>query len=321
MFVPKLLQSVESVPVALESWPRTGLVSADRSAIMGSHQQNYLFQGSNNHYDAYFDTSLNELADGWAGLTTKRHQRITDEGVLVLSVFVPNKATCLPSAFPQPMPRGGTTIWKRLTHLLSDDSGVIFSLQKMKIDEATMSGAWLRTDSHWSQSGCLLAVNEILEKLALPLLEVQLATDTQQFSGDLSSKWSGKFLAEVRRELFCPEITSMIPEVGFDNNQGKSQHFGRHVRWANKNAKYQINVTIVGNSFSGPGFSSRELIWWLARLFKSVTFLHSSLIPTDVVEMTSCDVLIFQTVERFLYVLPQDNLTWDEVEKFSGDQS
>jgi hypothetical protein len=288
---------------------------------MGSHQQNYLFQGSNNHYDAYFDTSLNELADGWAGLTTKRHQRITDEGALVLSVFVPNKATCLPAAFPQPMPRGGTTIWKRLTHLLSDNTGVVFSVQKMKLDETTMSAAWLRTDSHWSQSGCLLAVNEILEKLALPLLEVQLATDTQQFSGDLSSKWSGKFLAEVRRELFCPEITSMIPEVGFDNNQGKSQHFGRHVRWANKSAKYQINVTIVGNSFSGPGFSSRELIWWLARLFKSVTFLHSSLIPTDVVEMTSCDVLIFQTVERFLYVLPQDNLTWDEVEKFSGDQS
>ena len=321
MLVSKLLQSVESVPVALESWPRTGLVSADHSAIMGSLQQTYLFQGSNNHYDAYFDTSLNELADGWAGLTAQRHQRITDQGALVLSVFVPNKATCLPAAFPQPMPRGGTTIWKRLTHLLSDDSGVIFSLQKMKIDEATMSGAWLRTDSHWSQSGCLLAVNEILEKLALPLLEVQLATETQQFSGDLSSKWSGKVLAEVRRELFCPEITSIIPEVEFDNNQGKSQHFGRHVRWVNKNAKYQINVTIVGNSFSGTGRGPGELTWWLARLFKSVTFLHISLIPTDVVEMTSCDVLIFQTVERFLYVLPQDNLTCDEIAKFFGDQS
>ena len=319
MIVSKLLESVESVPLAPESWPRTGLVSADRSTIMGSHQQSYLFQGSNNHYDAYFDTRLIELANGWADLTAQRHQRITDQGVQVLSVFVPNKATCLPSAFPQPIPRGGTTIWKQLNHLLFDDSGVVFSLQKMKIDETTMSGAWLRTDSHWSQSGCLLAVNEILEKLALPLLEVQLATETQQFSGDLSSKWSGKFLAEVRRELFCPEITSMIPEVEFDNNQGQSQHFGRHVRWANKNAKYQINVTFVGNSFSGTGRGPGELTWWLARLFKSVTFLHSSLIPTDVVEMTSCDVVIFQTVERFLYVLPQDNLTCDEIAKFLAD--
>ena len=316
-----LLEMVESVPVAPESWPRMGLASADRSAIIGRHQQTYLFQGSNNHYDAYFDGSLIELASDWAALTAKRHQEIVGRGPLVLSIFVPNKATCLPSAFPQPMPRGGTTIWKRLINLLSGDSGVIFSLQNIDVDEATMSGAWLRTDSHWSQSGCLLAVNEILEKLALPLLEVKLATDPQQFSGDLSSKWAGQLLAEMRRELFCPEITSITPELDLDNYQGGVGHLGRHVRWVNKEAKYQVAITIVGNSFSGPGFSSRELAWWLARLFKSVTFLHGSWIPTDVVEMTSCDVLIFQTVERFLYVLPQDNLNWAQFQELISRQA
>jgi hypothetical protein len=316
-----ILKLAESMPEDPSIWPRCGTISADRVGAMGKGYEAFLYQASNRHYDAYFDTSLNELADGWAGLTAQRHQRITDQGAQVLSVFVPNKATCLPAAFPQPMPRGGTTIWKRLTHLLADDSGVIFSLQKMKIDESTMSGAWLRTDSHWSRTGCLLSVNEILKQMGFPILNLEIDSNFVKVSGDLASRWRGQVLVELRKDLVSPEIVTTIPELDFDNYQGGLGHLGRHVRWANKDAKYQINVTIVGNSFSGTGRGPGELTWWLARLFKSVTFLHSSLIPTDVVEMTSCDVLIFQTVERFLYVLPQDNLTCDEIVKFLADQS
>jgi len=309
----ELLGLVESLPVDPQLWPRMGLVAADRAAVMGLNHQAYIYQGSNKHYDAYFDQNLARLAVSWCNLTTERHQRIVAAGSLVLSLFVPNKATCIPQAFPQPIPEGGTPMWRRLKHLLKPDPGSLFSLQSVDASSQAMLGAWLRTDSHWSQTGCLIAVNEILERLALPLLEFLPTTDYSKFSGDLSSKWDGQLLTEMRKDLICPEVNSIVPELEFDNYQGVREHFGRHVRWVNHGAKFKVDVTVVGNSFAGPGSSSRELTWWLARLFRSVTFLHMASIPTDVLEMTDCDVLIFQTVERFMYIVPADNWTYAEL--------
>ena len=317
----ELLGLVESLPVDPQSWPRVGLVAADRAAVMGLHHQAYIYQGSNKHYDAYFDQSLNGLADRWAKLTNDRHRKFVAAGSLVLSLFVPNKATCIPQSFPQPLPEGGSPIWKRLKHLLKSDPGSLWSLESVDVSAPATLGTWLRTDSHWSQTGCLIAINEVLQKLALPLLEALPATEYSKFSGDLASKWNGQPLTEMRKDLFCPEVMSIIPELEFDNYRSDPQHFGRHVRWVNHGAKFKVDVTVVGNSFAGPGTSSREITWWLARLFRSVTFLHMASIPTDVLEMTHCDVLIFQTIERFLYIVPDDNWTYAEIRQMADQTS
>jgi len=314
------LELVESVPSEPKLWPRAGLVSADRSAIMGQDCESFLYQGTNKHFDAYFDLNLANMASRWAALTTSRHQELTQKCSSVLSVFVPSKATILPFSFPQPITRGGTVMSRQLKESLADDRGVLFPLQNLNPMDASSRGAWLRTDSHWSQSGCLFSVNEMLARLGLPPLEVKISSDYVKFSGDLSTKWIGRPLAETRLDLMCPDIHMVSPELEFDNGGTLSKHFGRYVRWVNKDARYQLNLTIVGDSFSGPGESSRELTWWFSRLFKSVTFLHMALIPIDVVEMTACDVFVFEITERFLTLVPTDNLTYRQVQEFIEKQ-
>jgi hypothetical protein len=311
----KLLDLVDSIPVEPESWPHVGFVSSDRTVIMGHQHEMFLYQGTNQHYDSYFDSDLEQTANMWAELISHRHRELTKKVPLMLSIFVPNKATCLPLLFPQPLPRGGTVVGKSIKRLLADDPGVLFPLQDPSISSDAMAGAWLRTDSHWSPSGCLIAVNEILKKMALPLVQYQIATNQVEFRGDLSQKWQGRSMVEERLDLHSPELESLVPELEYDNSEKLSEHFGRHVRWANKKAKYPINITIVGDSFSGPGESSRELTWWLSRLFQSVTFLHMALIPTDVVDTTSCDFLIFEITERFLPQVPRDDLTYAQLQK------
>lgn len=308
-----MIDHVKSMAKSPELWPRHGTVSPDRSAVIGYNNEVYLYQGSNRHYDAYFDELSDVVVGEWANLLIKRHQENSLRGLQILSLVVPNKATCIPLNFPQPLPKGGTYVFKRLKRLLKDDYGIVFSFQELNLSDANMLGAWCRTDSHWSQTGCLLAVNEILEKLALPLLDTSIEIDETSFSGDLSQKWPLKMLTELRRDLYCPDLNYIAPVLEFDNASNLTRHFGRHVRWFNQNAKYNLNVTIVGNSFAGPGSSSRELAWWFARLFSSVTFLHMSEIPKDLSEVTSCDVLIFQTVERFLDIVPNDNLTYSQL--------
>jgi hypothetical protein len=307
-----MIDRVESKVVSPELWPRCGTVSPDRSGVIGYNHEAYIFQGSNNHYDAYFD-EVGALGEQWAILTTNRHREHSENGTPVLSLFVPNKATCIPKNFPQPLPKGGTETFKVLKRLLKDDPGVLFSLEDLKLSDVNMLGAWNRTDTHWSKSGCLLAVNEVLKKLDLPLLNLSIEIEEIHLSGDLSKKWLAHTLAELRKDLYCPELLHVTPDLEFDNEKELAGHFGRHVKWSNKYARYDLSVTIVGNSFAGPGNSSRELAWWFARLFSSVTFLHMSQIPKDIKEVTPCDVLIFQTIERFLYIVPNDNLAYSEL--------
>lgn len=305
-----MIDQVESRVLFPELWPRHGTVSPDRSAVIGYNNEAYIYQGSNRHYDAYFDLLVTGKADQWANVLANRHLEHSMRGVQILSLVVPNKASCIPWNFPQPLTKGGTEIYKRMKRLLKIDRGVVFPFDGSNLSDLNMLGAWTRTDTHWSQSGCLLTVNEIFERLSLPPLDSCIEINESEFSGDLSQKWSTNSLVEMRKDLYCPELNFVSPLLEFDNASKLTGHYGRHVRWANQNAKYNLNVTIVGNSFAGPGNSSRELAWWFARLFSSVTFLHFSEIPKDVREVTSCDVLIFQTVERFLGIVPNDDLTY-----------
>jgi hypothetical protein len=285
--------------------------------VIGLGEEIFLFQGSNNHYDAYFDESTIELANKWADLISQRHKKITSENVNVISMVIPNKATCVPSRFPMPLPDGGTVIWQRLKSLLRDDFGVLFPLQILKNSQKASLAAWSRTDSHWSKSGCLIALNELLNRMGLPSVGFCVDLNYCAFSGDLSSKWKNHSLVEIRKDLCSTEIESITPVLQSDNGHSLSAHFGRKVIWQNINALYQVDLTVVGNSFCGPGLNPRELTWWLARIFRSVTFLHMSEIPVDLTDVFDTDYVIFQTVERFLYLLPSDVLTFAQLSEIA----
>lgn len=311
------LKLVESIPLSPSEWPNVGSVSRDGSSVIGMGEEAFLFQGSNNHFDAYFDQRYVDVANEWAQLISQRHKTITSKNLGVVTLIIPNKATCVPRYYPMPLPTGGTTVWKRLKSLLRDDWGVLFPLNSLSDSGNASLAAWCRTDSHWSKSGCLVALNELLNRMGLSCLYVQEDTNFCEFSGDLSSKWKNHTLVEIRRDLCSSEIESNNPELLFDNSHLVNTHFGRRVSWRNASPLYQVDIVAIGNSFCGPGSNPRELTWWLARIFRSVTFLHMSEIPTDLADVFDTDYVIFQTVERFLNLVPSDVLTFAQLQEIA----
>jgi hypothetical protein len=60
-------------------------------------------------------------------------------------------------------------------------------------------------------------------------------------------------------------------------------------------------------------------VWWLSRVFRRVTFVHSPDVPADIVEEIPADIIVFQGHERSLGHVPQDTQSLAELEnRYAG---
>ena len=311
-----------SRPHLKETWPAIGQISRDQVATMGIGGFAFLYQGSNRYYDAYSHPKSLRQAREWAELTDERHRRFANSSVPFISAFVPNKATILGDKYPFLLPDAQTPTWKALSSALASNQSVKF----LDIQDPVISGKtwapetlWRRVDSHWSVFGCVAAVNIILEGLGIaPLVPPVIDSDSVLW-GDLSSRWFGPSLRE-EHYLYVPTTQEQLglpdPVLEFDSADGVHGGgiTGHRVVWVNQEAPYPAHLTVVGNSFAGPGHQPEHMVWWFARLFKKVTFIHSAGIPRDLLDVLHPDILVFQGLERFLHLVPGDGFTMRELE-------
>lgn len=302
-----------------------GSVSPDRSTIVGKGGVLFLHQGSNRYHDQYVNRRPDAPGIAWAELTQERHRRI-GESAQVLSLFVPNKATCLPDLYPLQLDTCPTPAWRDLRAALGFRDDVLFCESLM---EASLPGnrlernPWSHVDSHWSEFGCLETVNDVLRRMGHDELEMDVQKVEPQLAfGDLSSKFdaaaAGNHATRRLRDRGAnPRCVFMSESATAADNST-----GRRVTWQNQEAPVDSRLCIVGNSFAGLGDSPTHLVFWLARAFREVTMLHSGSIPLDVVEAYGADVILFQGVERFLVQVSPDEFTAAQIEAlFRNDQA
>jgi hypothetical protein len=293
-----------------------GSISSDRSTIVGKGGVLFIYQGSNGYHDQYINRRSDSLGIAWAELTEERHRWI-GESAQVLSLFIPNKATCLPDLYPLPLDACPTPAWRDLRVALGARDDVLFcdSLLEASLPANRRErNPWGYVDSHLSEFGCLETVNDVLRQMGYDefTLDAMKVKPLQGF-GDLSSKFGAAAVGNfVTRRLATPTarptcIYLSESDVEIENSTG------RCVTWQNPEAPVQLTLCIVGNSFAGVGNSTDHLTYWFAHVFTEVTFLHSGSIPVDVVEAYSADVVLFQGVERFLVQVPVDVYTAAQV--------
>lgn len=298
---------------------RAGDISMDRTATVGADNMLFLYGGTNDHFQAY--SRVNEQTSivnghGWANLTAQRHERLSTS-TQMLSLFVPNKATCLPDLYPLPLDRVPTPGLGEMRRLLKDDTGVMFcddlieaSLPANRYD----SSPWKLTDSHWSDYGSLLVANSILRRIAVAPIESSWFECEPHFEdGDLGSRFGEKVGVQVVREVACDLPT---PLCVFDSGGGSldGASMGRRVEWECQGAPIDASMLIVGNSFSGTGLRRNHLVYWFSRLFRRTVFLHAASLPTDVVDAYRPDIVLFQGLERFMRLVPVDEYTAQQCE-------
>lgn len=298
---------------------RAGDISMDRTATVGADNMLFLYGGTNDHFQAY--SRVNEQTSivnghGWANLTAQRHERLSTS-TQMLSLFVPNKATCLPDLYPLPLDRVPTPGLGEMRRLLKDDTGVMFcddlieaSLPANRYD----SSPWKLTDSHWSDYGSLLVANSILRRIAVAPIESSWFECEPHFEdGDLGSRFGEKVGVQVVREVACDLPT---PLCVFDSGGGSldGASMGRRVEWECQGAPIDASMLVVGNSFSGTGLRRNHLVYWFSRLFRRTVFLHAASLPTDVVDAYRPDIVLFQGLERFMRLVPVDEYTAQQCE-------
>lgn len=306
---------------------RIGDISSDRVATVGADQRLFLFEGSNDHYRAY--AKANEfisIENGrkWADLTAQRQAK-SSESLQVLSLFVPNPASCMPDLYPMPLGTCPTPAWSEMRRLLSVDNGVLFCQELFDAstpENREVEFPWSPSDSHWSEFGALLVANSILRRLTVsPIDAHRISVDPVFFAGDLGHRF-GEGVGVFATESL--EFDLPTPSCVYDSGHGSlaGASMGRRVEWSCPDAPMPLSLVVVGNSFAGTGLNRLHLVYWLSRVFQRTVFLHGSSIPTDVVDAYRPDILLFQGLERFLGVVPFDGFTAEECERiYEGPSS
>jgi len=298
---------------------RTGDISMDRTATVGADNMLFLYGGTNDHFHGY--SRINEqtsIANGheWANLTAERHKRLS-ASTQMLSLFVPNKATCFPDLYPLPLDHVPTPGLGEMRRLLKDDTGVMFCDDLI---EASLpanryeSSAWQLTDTHWSDYGSLLVANSILRRLAVSPIESHWVECEPRFiEGDLGSRFGEMVGAQIVREVACNLPT---PRCVFDSGMGSldGSSMGRRVEWECEDAAIGASILVVGNSFAGSGLLRNHLVHWISRVFRRTVFLHAASVPTDALNVYRPDIVLFQGLERFMRLVPVDEYTAQQCE-------
>jgi hypothetical protein len=142
--------------------------------------------------------------------------------------------------------------------------------------------------------------------LGLDQLSIDASTEIAYFEGDLGNKFSGAGFLE-KMELPADETLNSLG-AGLSRLEnyapGDGGHIGRRLVWKNPGAPYRKRVLAFGNSFFERGEVPTTLSWWVARYFQEFHFIWDSVVNVDYVERMKPDVLICQTNERFLPVVP-----------------
>jgi hypothetical protein len=233
-------------------------------------------------------------------------------------MYVPNKATCLPDLYPLLLNNIPTLSYSRMRSLLCKDPAVLFCDELIEASEPEAryhESPWRLVDSHWSEFGCLIAVNAALRRLGLDsLVPVVENCEPTLIWGDLSRKFPGDPILEHRKLQLVHDYGTPIKTFDSGENAAYEAHLGRRVSWLNQSSAINLNLLLIGNSFSGAGTKPTEMTYWFSRVFRKVTFLHSQYLPTDVLDFYNPDLIVFQGLERFLPMLPEDKFTANFIE-------
>lgn len=285
-----------------------GLLSADKSAQLGWGGHLFLIGGTNNLLDLYQDQGDNkaDVSAAWVDLFEERSRQLGVRGITYLQTVIPEKLTALRYSAPVVVD-GATRLLAGVEDAMRNKQFYqsIFNLFE-KWDD--VRPPYRKNDTHFSTEGARAYFSTLaaqIDPAATGILgQIKLTVST--FSGgDLSDRFFG---IPVLAENLWPNPSSVreLEEVLqlVDVYNPSKGHQGKRRVWTNNKAPSGLRVLVFGNSFFEDGRNASTLSWWFARGFKEFRFEWSPSFDYDVIDSYKPDVVIGQTIERFLPKVP-----------------
>jgi hypothetical protein len=289
-----------------------GLKSSGDVAVIGYNGQIFILGGSNELLAAYNNEKANprliSIASDWLNLFRQRASKLQKLGVRYLQVNFPDKSSVIPEKFPINI-RVPTALMALIDEgALADPEiapiypKVIASLQ----NDPRRDNLYQKTDSHLAAYGCHRMMLDILWHLGI---EIPLKTSFGKrvlSCGDLGGKYQGATPLEV---LELPEDGDFAEyERGLVRKEYCLQdghNRGARSVWVNSSAPVPLRVVAFANSFFGLGDVPTVLTWWAARCFREFHFIWETKMDENYVRAVGPDVVICQSVERFMWDVPE----------------
>lgn len=283
------------------------LIAYDESAVLGRDGYFFLYKGANVAHQLYSRNVDVAFVERWCELLDRRAALVRQRHAQYLQVVFPEKQSVLADAYPFDIP-AATPMYAALKLRIAGNPWFV-DVQQVLISRAQEHGfcSFRKTDTHLSTHG---AMHAALALCAVICEGQYVDIGTPSFvekvvGGDLGDKFGlGGFqervlfpdLASWEFARLRPDVvSSVIPQAG---------HTGTTYSWRAAKPLFQKRVLIFGNSMFERGESPFGLSWWFSRIFSEVCFVWMAGFDEDLIETYKPDVVIGQTVERFLGGLP-----------------
>ena len=247
----------------------------------------------------------------WCGLLAERAARISELGMRYFHFIVPDKLTVYrdnylgslnnydnrPSrTIPLALDRRG------LSHIYIDVTSQLIVERHARL-------LFYKTDTHWTPFGAFVACRRLLEALGLEQFDLSdLVRGEYVATFDLGEKLHPQvqetgFFFEVPNSgalVFANELSTYFDDQRMYHNQRGRQYIYRNERLAGGK-----RLVLFGDSFC---CAASSFLPMLSRAFYEVHFFWSTAVDFRYVEEVKPDFVVTEIAERFVKVLPDDQL-------------
>lgn len=277
-----------------------GRVSANGAAVAGVDGYLFIGDGGNRWETQYTGPPPpDSWKTTWARVLAARQAEAAARGIPLLNLVIPEKQVVYPETrWPARAPDGGARPLRRLAALAGAEARLLYGEAALVACKAE-GPACLRHDSHWTASGCLAVVRQLLSAAA-PEVDVERAVFTVARTReplDLAAHFLQPNPPQDRLRLAVPQ-----PRAWENRHYERTgQHTGSQYRLANPEAADPRRVVLFGDSYS----YAEGLAGALAAVFAEVTCVWSKSVLWEVVDERRADLVVWESAERFLVSLPQ----------------
>lgn len=289
-------------------------MSADRENVhVGRDGWLFLTGGTNRVMDRYRGGLRHWLLlRAWTRLIDARAARAEALGIRCLHVIVPEKLSVYDNRTEGLRYAPAKASTRRLARRLARNPAYLDLLAPLRAARSGPVPLYLRTDTHWTVRGCLLAYREIMRALgaippadigARPLVVADEVMDIGEKLRDRPRERIERFM--LQRDAERVEVGPLL--AAYEGaGRDREVHVGAHVVYRNGSAGADPRrLVLFGDSCAH--FDPFLLTGMLAESFSEVHFVWSASLDWSYIERVRPDILLFELAERFLARLPKDD--------------
>jgi hypothetical protein len=286
---------------------KTGMISSDCAAVLGQEGHMFLIEGSNNVKEIfekpYGAADVLETAGRWAEMIKRRRDFSTSQGCAFIQIVIPEKIALMREWLDGNM-SSPSALLSALEQKLAEEMEAKHYISGLSVLNRVPYGtAFRKTDSHLVPAAAFAIFREICGTLGINIIDNIPFDIPITVNGDLARRFFGRDAYDVcylaKEPLFkagVEMVSSYIPNWG--------THVGKRYVFRNEQAPIRKKVILFGNSFFDNHTWQGSVSYWMANWFQEYHFIFTPAIEENYIAEVKPDIVICQTIERFLVSLP-----------------